>query len=1237
MTSVVQNLIKPSFTAAFNIRALRNQADKFERDQVIRQLRAVIVDPRAFPIDWSEHDIDLRPGSSLYNMHMPGSSLLRKLTDQPFIQQHSVRLFLKPLVESFVNSDGSLFIRGDHWEPITDIANSQPSSAHTLKCLVEVAKRTGGLVSSTNKVEIAQWMKFHELNVPTHFDQNKNLLDFLTFNLPTPDDMGNYWSQLLTTEPGGAVMTSDQQAAMRSATAKLLPRGKKLLDKLHEDVLHNRLARWDQAAQSIKSLVSHPSSRMLARQYIDELGWYGANNNVDEPLNDADLEQLLVSAILLDLQSTSPTADPLGSFNLYSPDKVDWPHFLARQELEAYLTNNQRVSAAAAPLAVHLLLAHVAPEFLILQLPSTPLLGSIGWVTLSRTVALIESQALGASRLMTFDQVMEYAGFESIGPSQEKLSALAAIDPIINWAALNQVITREAWQKSGLEALQKATSAYQLYLEQLSQAASAFGAAPPSRKAFARQQLEKILPNCDHLESEVLTYAGTRWQGEHMSMLELHMSGDLVHQHWNNPAGDIFKKHPNLITELSQLTDDFQVPVRAYQQQLSKALVTNLKLALAQLDEDDQRELLRNQITFYTVRPTAAFETKAPVALNGRVGLEYFTTVETQQAIDAATGHYGVVMCISNAGKTTCYELFSLHGKCLKNPQLADAIDSAALWNSPSRIDFSGDIKSQMSPAPVHLMPLDIRNYTHGSEPSHQTTSHVVLDKLGVLAAPTSTTSRMKGTYQRFHYPHFERIAQFIAEHRPLATYAELKEVAAGETKYEKLTNVYEERSEFMLNLIIPFRSCIQDLASGERVRVAQGVFGCLMDAIAVVGGIVGAVSKIAAIMSRTVSSCSRVASTAKQLLILAIGTFNPLDGLNSYAAHGAKLFFKGGLRLNSVGIEVVAKARTQIHRLTKVADSYDVVRASNRADLAQGTWIAKDNSEAINLWASRSRNSTWHAINRFGRPWGEALNNFRSIGDIRLPRFDKQLPALYTGTVIDSALSTARLKIDRAITVLSHANHRTDVGKIVSLLLGESSIAAVNSVLMAQKSYYSAVSLRNFLLADQSVSQDMLAFDPEAFRAWQTAGSLQSEKQFISVFCADLNQRFVESDLNEGVIADDLIRMLLHAGTGILDLSVALPMPTSNAGAQQLDVAPLLNLASGHYPVAGEGVSGRFHDRTEALKNADSWAVLTSLLSQLDSDPMDFDGNVSQMNAALQASRQGGITRAVSISLNRI
>lgn len=1221
-----------------------------ESDRIFRTLQDAIYNS-AEPYDLADYEIDLEPGSSLYQLHVLASALLNKLIAEPFIQQESRRVTGKPLPPAFVNSQGSLFIFGKDWEAITSVVHQNASAHATLKCLTDIAKQLGGLVASTNTAEIAQWMKFHDLNVPTSLERIINLKDFFDFKLPDVDALGNYWTQILSVHEGQAVLTIEQQASIRTLTKRFFPGNKRLLDKLYEDALNSPEVDWDQAGNLIKTLLAHPSSRTLAKRYVVELGWYGATP--EEPMDNSDLDQLLITAVILDLNPdiNEQSRSPFGTFELYNPDYVDLPAMLVRADLERYLVTNCGISWAAKSLAAHLLLANVAPEFLIQGLPASLTVGSIGWVTFSRTVGLIEAQAQGASRLMTYSQVMEYAAIDPVGPAQETLSGLAAITAIVDWALSNSVISLAQLQQSEAEASNTAVRQYSFFVEELNHAALVFSRPVPTRRVSALAHLQKFLPGCDFLETEMMAEVDpsiphrpyskdvplNSFRVPLMSMVDLHMSGDLVKRGWNGVYLDLFKTYPALVSDLKRNPLNYLDPLYQYSVQLNKALATNVKLALAKLDEADQKKLQQSELTFYTVRSPATVHIENAQTQNSEFYSYQSDAKETQELIDAAAGHYGVVMCARYLGETTCYELLPLHGACVKNNALWRFINVPELRNAAPRTAFRGDIKAHREPVSTRNLPLNIRNYTHGSEWAPAGNSAVILDKLGVIPAPVMSVEFKKGIYQRFDYRHFADIAEFLALHRPFATFAELKVLAYEPTKLEKLISESTRDREFVLNLLVPFRACIQDLRSGESTRIVRGVIGCIMDAITVIGGVVGSASKITGIMMRTASSSAKVASIAKELLLLSVATFNPLDGLKTYASLGGKLLLKGGMRLSSTGLHTLKSANKQIHTLTGTADSYDLVKASKRTDLAQGTWIPKDSSATAIVWACRSRTNQWHAVNRFGRPWGEQLKNFRNLGEIRLPRLDKQLPVSYTRAILENVLAAGRKKIDAAVRVLSETTPNISVRQLCTLLLGNSGVEAAYNILMAEKSYFGAVSMRDFVLDETDKDQDVITLDFSEFQAWKTAGQFKSQTPFIHVLCADFNDRFRDNRLNEGVLADDLLRSVFHAGDGIVDLSVAQPMPTTDSRFQQWDVAPLMNLAGGHHPIADEGFPTRYHRPDDALKNTDSWTMLTTLLSQLETDPTTFARNLSTMAAALELYGKGRIAQRVPIHLNRI
>lgn len=131
----------------------------------------------------------------------------------------------------------------------------------------------------------------------------------------------------------------------------------------------------------------------------------------------------------------------------------------------------------------------------------------------------------------------------------------------------------------------------------------------------------------------------------------------------------------------------------------------------------------------------------------------------------------------------------------------------------------------------------------------------------------------------------------------------------------------------------------------------------------------------------------------------------------------------------------------------------------------------------------------------------------------------------------------------------------------------------------------------------------------------------------------ANINRQVVETGFNRDVIADDLIHELFHSVAPNNDVSYAMDAGSSDGGEQLLNVTGLLNLALGRLDT-GAG-SGFFHPAPKAFENADSLAVFTSLLSQLNTDRQVFESNMATLNAALANSGSRPIIGPVLIRLN--
>ena len=165
--------------------------------------------------------------------------------------------------------------------------------------------------------------------------------------------------------------------------------------------------------------------------------------------------------------------------------------------------------------------------------------------------------------------------------------------------------------------------------------------------------------------------------------------------------------------------------------------------------------------------------------------------------------------------------------------------------------------------------------------------------------------------------------------------------------------------------------------------------------------------------------------------------------------------------------------------------------------------------------------------------------------------------------------------------------------------------------------------------------NETIAAFDVNAYKRWKNEGATNGTDQaFVEIYTKNLNKHFISLGFNHDVVADDLIHELFHASAQTDDVGYATDAQAEKTEGQQLNVATLLNIASGCLPVS-EG-STVCHAPSKAFENADSLAMATSLLSQLCTDKVTFDRNMADITSALEASGANAITEPVIITLNK-
>jgi hypothetical protein len=1225
-----------------------SQKDNIERLELLRKLKRHAQDySDSKEISLEGAAISLESGSSLEEALQPARVILRNMVEKASFKNLLMKLQLSEHSQIEVTANGQVKAhsagRTLSFEGAFKLA---PDLNDDLVVLVDMAQLTGGVVALGDQASITQWLKFHRYLLPRTLIDAQNLIAFLEQRHPVSPPFGNYWEMIQAGENNSLTLSSEQRNRLQ-ALIKEHTKGKSLLEHLLDTILGGRSTPFKRsdAEYYLKTLVSSSIALIWAKSFVRDLDWYGAQDN--QPLSDESLQQLLLTALLLDLHPTVGDQEPRNQvlgFDLYAAQHIEKSFASVQTEFERHLINNHRITEHNAALASHLLLAGTAPEFLVQDLPPTLLLGTPQWVDYCRTIAVQEIISPGSSRSMTHAQIQHLMKSVPVTEPQQSLNALAAVDPVIDWALLNGIVTHNEVNRSARDSLEVAVAAYARHAKTIAETAETLSRPLPTRKSVALDILKQVAKGCPYLEDDVLHQKSNRSLQDAfakpflISPVDLHMSNDLQTGDWDLKHGEsIYTAFPKMLPNLISPDGEFYRQFNRNYLPHERAMSTHVKLALTSLPLVDRARLLRGQVTIFSVRPSVATvqplitPPKLPIPLSTPLDLIPRVPMESQKDKEQATGRYGVVMCTYFEGRLSCYELFTLHGVCRENTELAELIERENLLHTSPR-----SIKeNHFHPAPVHQLPTDIECYTHGVTPGLVNTSRGVIEKIGELSAtPLPSNIESKGYYQSFYSSEFEPLVNFVLKHRPIATYDELVKECWGQTRLEALRAEREDGLNTFLNIVVPFKSCIEDISSDDPDRQSQGVVACTLEAAMTLLLVVGVIAKVASLAVRSMTLATKASAMAKTGLGLVSSLLNPLDGVTDLLIGGAKLLRKG---FNG-SVAALENAVYDLRQLTGQTQFEQLGRAVDPDIIRLGTWRPVESSKDLfRVWGIR-QNDHWYALNRHGQPWGAKLNNFEPTKVWHLLKLDKLMPASYTRKLLKDALPASRAKIDDAIRVLTDASLDTDSGKIVKLLMGDNSSQGRREVLNYLndvKKDIAKVTPDNFIL-DTAESQSYAALNPDLYAVWARASPKEAaQKKFMRIYSHNFNRQFRTEGYSHDVLADDIVHELFHGAPNTLDHSYAHhPVSGRQGNYQRLDVAPLINLASGHLRDPG---TLKVIDKANAFNNADSFALTTSLLSQLSKDPVSYRLNIEAMSKALERSQNGYIGWEVLVRLNPV
>ncbi|WP_085709779.1 MULTISPECIES: hypothetical protein [unclassified Pseudomonas] len=1169
----------------------------------------------------------------------------------------------------------------DAWLDITHDAVITADLQEDIFTLGECAEKTGGQVFSSKVFGLEQWLNFHHYALPATVAEVRELIAWLAFQMPDSPATGDYHELLMAPADSAYHLSETDRATIRQIARDTTRNRISLLQHIATAEFASLPAatRREQAATYLDHFLQTPEAGALGIHLHDRLGWHLEQD--DHDIAARQNKCLVATALILDLGfEVERHANVIAGFHLYHPDNASKTAPQVVEALEWQLTREAQLPSAYAPLAAHLLLACAAPQLLIQQTPAELTIGKPGWVIVSQAVALVELTAPGASRLMTYDRIKAFSELAPVSPVQRTLQELATITPILQWARLNGVLPETNGSDDDVHAFTTAASRFSQYVEALNEVETGIAIVPPDRRQLALQELKRVMPDGRYLEQQVfranydvalgersalewLTLFFPSSEGNvkdtsaagrlRVSILDLYMSGDLV---INGKLTDKFVSTANFnppqnafsrLGELKPIDALFEKSFDQYHLTLKKIQASILKMAVSNLPEADRTMIANGFITLYTVResvnPLNPFE-------------------ETQRQRNAAKGRYGLIIGCQHEKAFRCYELFTLRGLCLERPELADMLRSSGTMFEDASLEYDGKDTDFQPKKPAQQWPLDVDAYLKGDAPKPGASSRVVVEKLWRFFLVSDEVQPIPLFFSRA----YEALADGVLGNHPVATRDELYSSLYAPTELQKIRANNNQINEAVINVIVPFKKCIEDIRSGDAERVSEGIGGCILDGLALLGLVVGFGATVVGIVGKTTSTTAKALSIAKAGVHLSVSLFNPLDGLPALAVQGGRLAKRGVLLLSKHGLSVVETATGQLRKLTGSAQSYDLIKAAQKTDLFQGTWKAADNlGDPVNLLALQ-RNSDWYALNlRVGGAWGPKLRNLKVSPLAPLRRlFGRAKPFSYTQGYVKKALPAAKSKLANA-TLMLLDNDNADMRAILKHVFGNDSdevLRHVKNNLQNMRKDLDFITQAN--ITYEKGSEALAGLRPEAYRRWKASildGSYLKNppEQFLVIYPEGLDEFYRMTKYDDGRIGDALIHELAHGAPDTLDLYYG-KVKGGHTAPSEFDVAGLLQLGSAkdtksvspnnlanlqHTSAYGEGlayfdaISDTLPDlvrRHPALHNADSYSLAVSLLNQARNHPAGFLLNLDKIRRGVKnTSNLGFIKGSLRVNLS--
>lgn len=484
-------------------------------------------------------------------------------------------------------------------------------------------------------------------------------------------------------------------------------------------------------------------------------------------------------------------------------------------------------------------------------------------------------------------------------PEHQQLEVMHSAGPIYDWALAQGVVTEEddyssMAQITALNTYNERVQDSGLMAASLDEARSSL----KTRMEAGEQELERVCPGqseffnkrtvwftpksllVNALPSSNLADALARlWRGPNTTALglvsgpcsikDLYLSGVLTAENINtqdlnfvNPLDKAaFEALKRQLVKLKPIQAVFDVPFMLGLNNLENFQVIAAKMLLSELPVEDRRRLEFGEVTVYGA-----------------------STQEGDLSQEEAQQKIGPILFLRDGLGAKCYELDPTTHRYVERPELVDAM--TFMSDSGTR-SFGRIMRRRLNPT----LPVDIDVKAHFPAKSK---------RQGASAGLPNTYASTRTT----------EVLRVLQLGNLLVDPQLLTKQAAGTTYNEAVQQRLDAIDNFVINTLIPFKGNIEEIASGDRRRVALGAIGLGLE---IVGALVVVATAVAGV-AKAASIATRFASVGKAV----VSMFN-LPG--AVAGTAKSLFRLTAMGVRSMGVNVpktVSKGLADFSRLVR-------------------------------------------------------------------------------------------------------------------------------------------------------------------------------------------------------------------------------------------------------------------------------------------------------------------------------